>query len=404
MKTPQDYDGGYYAIKGFAFQIDKAIISVLNDEIPVNQPVHIENIQDVNYSDTVIQVKYKETQDFALSKLKAPIIQLIEDFIKNPTRNYIIYCFFKDKADEINHYTLNQSELTHLLTPASGKSKPTIALNDRISEITKSCFNSSQFINNFRIQFARDYDTQFSQAINLIKRYFSTTDDDISEIYYSTIAETIKRQVMKSIPSDRSVTRELLLKLINNGKNKIFSAALLEKKGEEAYFSIIKKRMAPLEKTNSNAIIIGNTIKNTPSEVARTIIDINQRWLRNANISIVPLTFILSKDEILATKKALLERTIIYNDGFEDVFFNEAIFNDTPLVYGKPVGRRISDTAAKFSFSIKILTIECFKKNLPYIKIDNLYIINNSEIDIPEDKFIRQDIHNLPLPQLIKLF
>lgn len=40
-------DGGYYAIKGFSFQIDKTILELFN-AIDENQTTNIEQIQDIN--------------------------------------------------------------------------------------------------------------------------------------------------------------------------------------------------------------------------------------------------------------------------------------------------------------------------------------------------------------------
>ena len=69
-------DGGYYAIKGFEYQVSKTILEILeseNDDLEIN----IEQVQDIDSKDFVMQVKYKETQKFTPSKIKAPTIQLI---------------------------------------------------------------------------------------------------------------------------------------------------------------------------------------------------------------------------------------------------------------------------------------------------------------------------------------
>ena len=52
-------NGGYYAIKGFEYPIDKSIHEVLscND---LNQEVAIEQIQDLNTDSFVMQIKYKK--------------------------------------------------------------------------------------------------------------------------------------------------------------------------------------------------------------------------------------------------------------------------------------------------------------------------------------------------------
>ena len=57
----ENKDGGYYAIKGFLYQFDKAIIEVLTNP---NAIVGVEEKQDIDYQDFVIQVKHKETQEY----------------------------------------------------------------------------------------------------------------------------------------------------------------------------------------------------------------------------------------------------------------------------------------------------------------------------------------------------
>jgi len=88
-------EGGYYAIKGFEYQIDKAILEILNSSNE-KTPVYVEKIQDINSTDFVMQVKYKEKKEFTPSAIKKPVIQLLEEFNKNRSINYILM-FRKNK-------------------------------------------------------------------------------------------------------------------------------------------------------------------------------------------------------------------------------------------------------------------------------------------------------------------
>jgi ABC-type tungstate transport system permease subunit len=82
-------DGGYYAIKGFAYQVDKAILEILSAD-DENADVNIEQIQDIDLNDSIIQVKYKETAKLTSSQVNKPISQLIEEFKVDNTKN--IFC------------------------------------------------------------------------------------------------------------------------------------------------------------------------------------------------------------------------------------------------------------------------------------------------------------------------
>ena len=70
-------DGGYYAIKGFEFQIDKTILEIFNAKDAV--PICLEQIQDINSNNFVIQVKYKETQSYTPAKIKEELLSIVVD-------------------------------------------------------------------------------------------------------------------------------------------------------------------------------------------------------------------------------------------------------------------------------------------------------------------------------------
>ena len=89
-------DGGYYAIKGFAFQFDRTILEIFN-ATDDKEMVSLENIQDINTDSFVMQVKYRESQDFSESKIREPVLQLIEEHSKATNRKIVLYCHFRDK-------------------------------------------------------------------------------------------------------------------------------------------------------------------------------------------------------------------------------------------------------------------------------------------------------------------
>ena len=88
-------DGGYYAIKGFEYQIDKTLLEVLSSS-DADAVLCLEQIQDINNGDFVMQVKYKESAKLTPSVIRKPIIQLINEYNSVPTKKYILYCYFGD--------------------------------------------------------------------------------------------------------------------------------------------------------------------------------------------------------------------------------------------------------------------------------------------------------------------
>jgi len=154
-------DGGYYAIKGFEFQIDKTILEILDTDADVA----LENIQDINSDSIVIQIKYKETQDYSDNKIREPVLQLIEEFKNDESKNYKLFCYFSDKSE--GRETIDAVKLDSILNSSTGKSTKAKKLNARISAIDNDLRN--RFISKFCIDFSKNYQEQFNEIINKFK-------------------------------------------------------------------------------------------------------------------------------------------------------------------------------------------------------------------------------------------
>ena len=86
-------EGGYYAIKGYLFQYDKSILELLSSNDDTR--VFIERIQDIDYDNYVLQVKHKETAEFSNSKIREPIIKLLDIFISEQSiKEILLICLF----------------------------------------------------------------------------------------------------------------------------------------------------------------------------------------------------------------------------------------------------------------------------------------------------------------------
>ena len=141
-------DGGYYAIKGFEYQIDNTILEVF--KASNNTPICLEQIQDINTNDFVTQVKYKETQKYTPTKIKESVIQLINEYQKFQTKKYYLYCYFNDVEE--GRRNLASSELDRIL----GNKKNNFAnpLKDG-------------FLLNFKLHFSKSFHEQFVQVIKI---------------------------------------------------------------------------------------------------------------------------------------------------------------------------------------------------------------------------------------------
>mgnify|MGYP001492866254 CR=1 FL=1 len=84
-------DGGYYAIKGFEFQIDKTLEEVLNAS-ENNLAIRLEQIQDIDSDDFVMQVKYKEATKLILRalNLKSNFANFRSSSVSISTESYLL--------------------------------------------------------------------------------------------------------------------------------------------------------------------------------------------------------------------------------------------------------------------------------------------------------------------------
>lgn len=315
-------DGGYYAIKGFAYQIDKAIIELLSlkDE---NKSINIEQIQDINTDDYVIQVKYKEKSKLTPSVINTPIIQLIEEFRKDSSKTYILYAYFDDlNGFESNKGKITQEKFDELL----GNKK-----ND-IDEQTRKFFNK-----NFLLIFSKEFENQFSVAVEKIKEVFGISLNEEAVFYYSNISDYFYKLVTNNDASNisrRTCTKKEIIDYIRNGKNIIFNAAFRDYKGDDNYFKFIKKkyfnsqniddfeRFMIIEITDMSMQICN--IKQVALQIKNKFYN-NSRGVIKSSAPFVYLNFIANDEKILPNlKQELLNEGITFKDGFD---FEGASFN-----------------------------------------------------------------------------
>ena len=113
----EEIDGAYLALKGYCYQFDKTIFEIYNNP---DKEINIEQVQDLGFDNYVIQVKhhnteYAESQQKAL--IKKPVIQLLKEFIKDHTKQYVLYIYFKGHLPKED--TLTYEDLEKILSSNS---------------------------------------------------------------------------------------------------------------------------------------------------------------------------------------------------------------------------------------------------------------------------------------------
>ncbi|MDO9184813.1 MAG: hypothetical protein Q7W13_02300 [Bacteroidia bacterium] len=205
-------DGAYIALRGYKFQFDRTILEIFNNS---TKTIEIEQLQDYGYDDYLVQVKYHNTDYTSAQqkqKIKKPLVQLFDQYLKNKTSKFILFIYLKGISP--SKKTLSVTELDAIL----GKIK-------KFSSIERT-----DFINRFTIIYAGDFESQYKAVIQKIKDAYSKTEEE-AEIYYSVISSHLLDIVTKNRPSVRSkrkTSKSEIDKIIINGKKLIYKSAYIE--------------------------------------------------------------------------------------------------------------------------------------------------------------------------------
>jgi hypothetical protein len=376
-------DGGYYALKGFDFQIDTTINAIFSSNSELDE-VFIERIQDLNSDTFVTQVKYKETQDFSYAKIREPVVQLILESNSDITnRTYILYCYFRDRNE--SETTLKVTELETLLKIELGEkpSKTHIEKYNRIQSITNIMKES--FVNRFKIVFAPNHQINFSRALKHISSQEFCNSETEANFYYCYIADLLRRLVIENKdPSTRSCTRKKLISEIKNKKSQFFYSSLEYFSGRENLLIFLKKQFEKPIKNQKTTIFFGK-FNNSDNNLSNTIYRIIEQSFSRATYDIEPITFVVHESNTINIKKFLLKNNILFNDGYESIEFNLFLFNKQHISTRKGLGpkSRASDSLGEISFKARITSNLNFEKTIERhnYEPDKVYYFDYPKID-----------------------
>jgi len=319
-------DGGYYAIKGFEYQIDKNILEILK-ETDVKKAINIEQNQDIDTADFVMQVKYKEATKFTPSTIKKPVIQLIDEHIKNNSKQYILYCYFKD----FNNYTESIS-----IDSILGSSK---------SDYTQQ--QKTDFQKSFKLNFAPQFDIQLEQTIREIQNLNYNEDESI--IFHSRASHFLRNLVVDNSPnyiSNRTCTKNDLIELFKNDRKVIFKNSFRFFKGEDSYFKKMKKDFFTSNNVDKTIkiFIIELDGSESNSEIVLLLKAISEKYFKQLNRDIkgeAPFVFIrnINSQNLVKVKEKLVESNLIFKDGYD---FLNSVFNLNSITLKSSKENRIS--------------------------------------------------------------
>lgn len=300
MSVSREQNGGYYAIKGFTYQFDKSLLEILNNQ---TQNVELEQIQDIGINDYYIQVKYKETQNYADSKIKLAVLQLLKCFINDKNKKFKLYCYFKDKSSQVT--TLTETQLDQILSSDSG-------------QYTQD--DKKAFIENFTLEFSNNFEKQFSGLIKLIKTSFQLKSEEEATTYHAIFKANLLDVAIKKNTKLRVINYTKLKGVINSKEKVIFDIAYCKYLKIERYLKYLKKEYFTFKKVNIPnkqrlfVIEIDSSVKD--GDIIQVITNIKNRYFKkDASPAPYICLFGIDNEKIANLKQKLWDKGLIFSDG-----------------------------------------------------------------------------------------
>ena len=223
-------DGGYHAIRGFAFQFDASILEIL---AAPEVAVAIEGAQDIDIENFHIQVKLR-SQTFSLSKISKAVKQLTAQFSENTDRRYQLYCYFPDKEPG-TVLELEVEQLEEILGAEAGL----------YTDETKKLF-----VDRFQIRFALDFTTQFSTVLAQLKSRHRLVTEEEAVAYHAIINQFLTTLVLNEPAGSRTVTAAQLDLAVRNARRAIFQGGYQNHFGTERYIKLLRLQIPGCKSVN----------------------------------------------------------------------------------------------------------------------------------------------------------
>lgn len=295
-----DSDGGYYAIKGFVFQFDKSLLTCIASP---NNDIEIEHIEDINTESYFIQVKYKETQKYAPSKVKKAVRQLLDLYSQSQSGKYELFCFFKDMPPKSIHLDIAGLDLI------LGKDK------DKYQRDIKQ-----KFVANFSLNFAENFNLQFKKLINSIKNSFNLMSDEEAIAHHAIFRAHLLEVATIRDKRQRIISLKKLKELLSRNERVIFEAAYSKHLSNGKYLNYIKKEYFTFKKVNVKSderLFIVDVDKTASDTVLTGIVSAIQGKYFVRNNSPAPFIYLHSvgKKRYSAIKRKLWSKKLFFADG-----------------------------------------------------------------------------------------
>ncbi|KAA6318198.1 hypothetical protein EZS27_031764 [termite gut metagenome] len=394
-------------IAGYIYQFDytiKCLLDLPND----NDSVDIENIEDIDIhsctEDTAIQCKYYEATEYNHSIIAEPIRLMLNHFlnVKNGTVqsiDYKLYGFYKSGQQKLTLPIALEFLKKHFLTYTRTENKIKVEHKHHV-ELGLDDADLTKFLSRLTINVNAEQDsTQFQNIISRLKLIFNCDDFEAEHYYYNNALKIVSHAAKKNDANQRRIRKCDFLNQINK-KEVLFNKWFIHFRGEQKYFSELRKKYFSSVNANERFFLIELETDYSKADLKELLLEISRKWTkiskRESNPFCPYIYFHNIKDEELIELKTALSRedNFIFIDGYN---FKGADFSVESIIkkpnINNPIRLKLIDTLdnLKLVLQKKNKDIYQFNFSAPYFEVDNQYI-QNIKIQIRELKSIKEII------------
>ncbi len=365
----------HHTIAGYHYQFDKSLIEILNTTAAAR--VTLEGIEDIDLSAQTIQCKYHSSQRYAPSRVRSPLLQFIKHYAGSRDRNlvYTLYAHFKEGAAP---RTFSLGEFKALI----GDALHGLGLSD--SELATFLSDHLSCVQ------ARDIEQQHDEALAALCSALNCALHDARDYFYGNALHEIIRLSRQSSVASRSTTKAAFLSVINK-KCRLFSLWLLQLKGERNYQRHVRDtllRSECLSPTKRKHFLLHRALAERSGvrgleTLCYFLID---RFFKvgTALSNAVPPTVIIDGDQSLVSnlKRALLERRVPINDGFEHISFQPWLFDEPPVIMRMSTrSARPTDKIGRSSYVLRIIGGYTYKVSIECLDKPHVLVATGPDLD-----------------------
>ncbi len=367
------------SLRGYSYQFHKSILLVLglpNDD----DSVTIENIEDVDVNSAAgvnaVQVKYLESKKLIPSSVKEPISKMLADFCKRLGKK------------ELSRYTLfahfgNDSGNDDFIGKASFIKECCDAVtDDKNSDVqTVDSLTVEAFFKRFSLEIGGKYDDLVQETKARIGEVLDATADEVEAFYYPCAQNLIFELATRRADIDRVVSKADFLSEISQ-KRYLYGIWKRIEEGKDTYIKDIRKKLKTSFRPNQNRLlyVAPNRMKieggygtfNLLKDIASLYGLTDKREDRQP----ITLVFDTTPEDLLDLKGLLVDKAILFNDGYEEIKFSTECFNIHPV---KNIKDNQKNIIMRASYELRVCGANTFIEHSPNIdKYDSAVIVAKS--------------------------